>query len=466
MSLNCIPDDNWWNWVPGYLNTNWFLANPVKIECSDLSGDDVLIHEGSGSDCSTHMNAYGILNAASSVLGESVQALYPGGLYLSELAFKNILKNVRNKDRDHVWTLAALANIDLNNTTTYDCLIDIRNNAVDENGKSIPYEHLPLINIILHDFDRYYRPFIEEYYNQNYIPCTQPNPSWQTGGPPDYCDDIEEYYTIPHVDCNNSEFNYYKYILNSAPNCFPGSYFGDQFTTTNRLIWPPDDNLEDHRQFNGLDYMMLHNLFYIVFRREDYKKLIITDNYNNDTTWAIAGEIEANNEISGGDVTYQATNKQVSLKPGFSAGDGVEFAAKLLPHDGCYSGKNFRILNIDPCYENKSIISQTTDSTMNLNGNIDEFSSNDSSYQSLADSEISIDIYPNPANVFITIEINNTQLDNKKVIVLNDLAGREILREKSSSNLIKLNIDNIENGLYLINIIINDRMLTKKLVIK
>ncbi len=93
---------------------------------------------------------------------------------------------------------------------------------------------------------------------------------------------------------------------------------------------------------------------------------------------------------------------------------------------------------------------------------------NGGSYQSLADSDINVTLYPNPADKFVTIEINhinNTNLGNEKSIVLNDLAGREILREKYSNNPIKMNIDNIENGLYLINIIINDRMVTKKLVI-
>lgn len=218
--------------------------------------------------------------------------------------------------------------------------------------------------------------------------------------------------------------------------------------------------------------MMLHNLFYLVFRREDFKTLYITDHgmdYYNDTIWAMAGGIEARNKIYGGKVTYQATTKQISLKPGFRAGGGVEFSAKLSPHDGCYNGKNYRILDVNQCYENKSIISQTTDSTINPMGNIEKVSINDSAYQSLADSDINVNLYPNPADEYVTIEINhinNTNLGNEKSIFLNDLAGREILRETYSKNPIKMNIDNIEPGLYLINIIINDRMVTKKLVIK
>lgn len=334
---------------------------------------------------------------------------------------------------------------------------NIRENAYHNNDddKPLPFEHLPLVNTIIHHPYKFTQFF--KYYYHNV--CVQT--PYGTN-----CMMVQD--INPHIDCNNSEFNYYKDLLNAAPDCFTNSYEGENYITTNRLIWPyRGENSDDYREYNGLDYMMLHNLFYIVFSKEDYTKITINAPYTNITQSVLAGEIEANNEISGGKVTYQATTKQVSLKPGFRAGDGVEFSAKVLLNEGCYNGKNYRILDVNQCYENKSIISQTTDRTTNPNKNINKMSANDSSYQSLADSEINIDIYPNPADRFVTIEIKQFTKENtnsKKVVTLYDCMGRNLINKTIQDDFIDLDIRNLYPGLYVLHVIVNDKIFYNQII--
>jgi len=60
-------------------------------------------------------------------------------------------------------------------------------------------------------------------------------------------------------------------LLNSAPAC--GPYFfsdndnGGDWSSCTRLVWPEDNRKDEpHREFNGLDYMLLHNLYWLTYR--------------------------------------------------------------------------------------------------------------------------------------------------------------------------------------------------------
>ena len=106
--------------------------------------------------------------------------------------------------------------------------------------------------------------------------------------------------------------------------------------------------------------MMLHNLYYIAFRKEDLKTIRISNvvdltlplapQYelwmNRRNTSQRAGYIETNSSILGSNVTYTAT-RGITLKNGFSASGegGKKFVAKAepLPKDWsrvCYYNTN------------------------------------------------------------------------------------------------------------------------------
>jgi hypothetical protein len=206
-----------------------------------------------------------------------------------------------------------------------------------------------------------------------------------------------------------------------------------------------------------MDYMMLHNLFYIVFRKEDFNKATIVEPYSNIIQVVSAGEIEAYNEISGGEVDYQATNGQVSLKPGFKAGDGVAFSAKNASPEGCYYGGYYRVINTTPCNESKNcsankIEDMFIDSSLNNEENSFDF-----------------DIFPNPADQVVNIEISahdNCSLpDISKSILITDISGRLITELNTKDNSIRIDLALYKPGVYFVMLIIEDKSETKKLIV-
>lgn len=73
-----------------------------------------------------------------------------------------------------------------------------------------------------------------------------------------------------------------------------------------------------------------------------------------------------------------------------------------------------------------------------------------------------LSIYPNPVNKgFVNIK---SQISGEKNIKLYDIMGREVLSVKLKSDI--LDVSSVQSGLYLLNISINDRSTTSKLLIK
>jgi len=79
-------------------------------------------------------------------------------------------------------------------------------------------------------------------------------------------------------------------------------------------------------------------------------------------------------------------------------------------------------------------------------------------------SEINIDvsIYPTPANEFFTIKSSSTI--NK--IEIFDISGKKILSKNANSKRIKMNIQNLTSGLYLLKIQTTSKIISKKLIVE
>lgn len=128
-------------------------------------------------------------------------------------------------------SLATVAGFDsIYNTPTYNLLIHKRDNDVVH-----PYEQFPLMFIVLHG---------------------------KNGA-----------FTLN----NSSEKAYYENLLNIAPTEGPYNYGGSNFvmewSSVNRLVWPESRNDPDPSfkgQYSGLDYMLLYNLYKLVYQCSDY----------------------------------------------------------------------------------------------------------------------------------------------------------------------------------------------------
>ena len=143
----------------------------------------------------------------------------------------------RNIDDYKVRSLACTGNV--LGDSTYTVLVNRRSHDPYNCGQQTIYEHLPLINIALYDLD-----------GKN---LKQDSALYRT------------------------EKNIYESLLNEAPfygptgNCSPDpNYFAHNWSETSRCVWPENLRPSNRRpcknfEFNGMDYMMLYNLYRIAF---------------------------------------------------------------------------------------------------------------------------------------------------------------------------------------------------------
>ncbi len=73
-----------------------------------------------------------------------------------------------------------------------------------------------------------------------------------------------------------------------------------------------------------------------------------------------------------------------------------------------------------------------------------------------------ISVYPNPSNGIITIQRSSNEKMNFSIF---DITGKQIHSQKNiTDNLYTINLSNITKGVYFINISVNDKIITKKLI--
>jgi len=209
--------------------THWILVNPVTNQC---------VMQGSGNDGGVAMISSGIIKAGEAITGENLR-LYPGFASDGEfrLAFKKPKTFQLGKEDNKTRSVACIGNA--LGDKTFTVLRMLRDTYDPHKTGNFPiYEHFPLLYLVLHD----------------------PNHNLMKQ------DD----------DLYNSEKVLYEGLLNSAPISGPASNCGVRdWTSTSRCLWP--ENLgkrsNEHVEFNGLDYMMLHNLYYIAFGKNGFKTL-------------------------------------------------------------------------------------------------------------------------------------------------------------------------------------------------
>lgn len=75
-----------------------------------------------------------------------------------------------------------------------------------------------------------------------------------------------------------------------------------------------------------------------------------------------------------------------------------------------------------------------------------------------------IGIYPNPTKDFITIEMN--QVNSERLIILSNVCGQELFRQKAESDKILVDLCNLKVGIYLLKIISGDSYEVRKVMKK
>jgi hypothetical protein len=320
-------------------------------------------------------------------------------------------------------------------TETFSVLRNLRDNYNPKNANSKTiYEQYPLMYLALHD----------------------PN------------------YSVMGVEdaVYNSDQELYEGLLNSAPICGPASNCGvTDWTSTSRCIWPQNlgkipaaqdqTTVGAHTDFNGLDYMMLHNLYYIAFRKEDLTTLTINNigifNIPRRCFSQRSGFIVTSASILGNNVTYTAT-RSIILKNGFSATaiGGKSFVAKVQPLSNNYQGNAYKLLNVTDC-QNSATISKAPKNNNLPNNDTESLVSIDQSTNE------NILIYPNPSRGFINLSVDHSTFPVNFDIT--NTNGVVVYKNQITSNQQIEDISALPKGLYLIRIYLKDKTNTKKIVL-
>jgi len=80
------------------------------------------------------------------------------------------------------------------------------------------------------------------------------------------------------------------------------------------------------------------------------------------------------------------------------------------------------------------------------------------------DYENNIMVYPNPASNYFIVKLN-FDVENSEINVF-DINGRIVHKQSIGSGETQISIDNLQDGIYLLNIIIDNKVFYKKIVKK
>lgn len=198
-----------------------------------------------------------------------------------------------------------------------------------------------------------------------------------------------------------------------------------------------------------MDYMLLHNLYYLGFLHWDYRSI----NISNASQRNVAGIINSTEVISTGTVNYLASGK-ICMKPGFSAKNGAIFTAKLGNICGDYNANIYKKISYDVCTftpvnnVTKSARVKITDTAIhviNSAGNLDNLNSEN------------VNLYPNPASDEILVK--GLSGFNAEVF---DLSGRKLNGISNSGA--SINISGLNPGIYVVHIKSNGITYIKRIV--
>lgn len=285
--------------------------------------------------------------------------------------------------------------------------------------------------------------------------------------------------------------NNLKYILDAAPcegnyNFYPIARPGPEWSNPNRI-----DRMDPTYRYNttcqtgflgeyhGLDYMLLHNLYYLTEGTTSFVNysdrnitfnLPVGNNFttSNKNTLGAYEYIVANNIINSNAAVEYRAGKEITLMPNFSVAPGADFTARIDPYvcgsNNLYNGEMLRTNGQNQEYEDKSKPEKSVKKSIDhydefLNSEQEELLSNfkgqldtmikTSDYRLLG-LESKIEVYPNPNEGNFNIAFNLKNTDNVS-LTIQDIMGRIVFTQKYIVGfyILPLNLSHLSKGIYL-----------------
>jgi hypothetical protein len=308
-------------------------------------------------------------------------------------------------------------------------------------------------------------------------------------------------------------------ILSSAPcegnyNFYPTARPGSEWGAPNRLDRPDPIYRYSHGclpnaflgEYNGLDYMLLHNLYYLAEGTASFSNYIerkVTTNLpmgnyftsTNKNTLGAYEYLTAQNTVNSNAAAYYRAGKEIALLPsttgngGFSAVLGSDFDAKIDRYTcGGSTANGDEMLRTNASNTNtteyngpvtkepsvkKQVKAQTAlPSEESIAQELENFKAQLDAITKLPDYRVQdliskIEVYPNPNNGNFNLAFNLGNNDNVNVDIL-DATGRIVFSQRHIVGFVTIPLDftHLAKGIYLAKFEnTNGELLTKKITI-
>ncbi len=272
--------------------------------------------------------------------------------------------------------------------------------------------------------------------------------------------------------------NIYSQLLDEAPDCGPFNYginsadypgFSINWASNSRLVWPENNYLEDPvGNFNGIDYMLLHNLYWLVYKDKIpynyYVKTNFPVSFGGFGSDLVPAVILASNKVLGfntlysdAKVTYIAGN-EVDLLPGFDSQTGSEFEAYTLG----WGAENVLFQKINPNYNCSQklvpVYKNVSDSLENRQNNEEELLNLYTVKQ-----KVVFKIYPNPSNGLTNFYYSETE---PATLEITDINGKLLYSTKILTHDFFTNLTFLQPGVFIVKLKTTDKIITEKLIIQ
>jgi len=248
-----------------------------------------------------------------------------------------------------------------------------------------------------------------------------------------------------------------------------GSSYFIQLDSSMNIIWNKRYPTTNNEYFNSSIKLSDNNYLIAtdgsMFIKIDSLGNILWRNSYGNTGWNRSGKKAV--ELASGDLLFCSQM--------YSPIDVVLVRANLLGESACYYTNLITFPFSSPIIRDSIITVLISDSiplVVSNNQDVYPFSIKDSTYcistdvNELPDFNEILNIYPNPVFDMLNLEFRSTSDYGEKIIMINDLSGRVICKNKTSQSQMTIDLSNVNPGLYILNITVNGQHYTTHKIVK
>lgn len=248
-----------------------------------------------------------------------------------------------------------------------------------------------------------------------------------------------------------------------------GSSYFIQLDSSMNIVWNKRYPTTSNEYFNSSTKLSDNNYLIAsngnMFIKIDSLGNILWQKVYGNTGWNPSGKKAV--ELANGDLLFCSQM--------YNPTDVVLVRANSLGESACYYTNLIDFPYTSPTIRDSTITIGVTDSIPLVVSNSDDIYSlsiKDSTYcistglNELSDFNEILKIYPNPVIDKLNMEFSDLSEYGEKIIIIYEMSGRVIYKNKSSRSQIQIDLSNVNPGLYIVNTIVNGQYYTTHKIIK